>query len=200
MPRSTRGRITRPPGRRRSPCAGTPASRAERACSDTSETDASSKRERMASAHARMPSALCRDSNSSANSGSNWAKRNWWAVRSARMASMLVSMSSPTCASMPSRMARTSSRGRSAGSGMLHASSVVGTYGQASSQPIVTAQSACSCISRSSFLSLRSAMSMPTSRITSTTSGQTCRAAVEPADSALRAPASPDLRSRTGAR
>ena len=38
-----------------------------------------------------------------------------------------------------------------AGSGMSQSSTVVGTYGQASPQPIViTAQSACSCISRSS--------------------------------------------------
>ena len=50
--------------------------------------------------------------------------------------------------------------------------------------PIVIAQSACSCISRRSFFGLRPAMSIPTSRIASTTSGQICRAGVEPADSA----------------
>src|SRR4051794_3056309 len=60
----------------------------------------------------------------------------------------------------------------------------VGTYGQASPQPIVTAKSARSCISRSSFFGCRSDRSMPTSRMTSITSGHTARPGSEPADSA----------------
>ena len=56
--------------------------------------------------------------------------------------------------------------------------------GTASPQPIVTAQSACSCISSVSLFGLRPARSMPTSRIASTTGGHTSRAGSVPADSA----------------
>ena len=59
---------------------------------------------------------------------------------------------------------------------MSQSSTRVGTYGQTSPQPIVTAQSACSCISTVSRLGLLPERSIPTSRITSTTSGHTCRA------------------------
>ena len=75
----------------------------------------------------------------------------------------------------PSRIARTSSIGLPAGSGISHASTIAGTYGQASPQPIVIAQSACSCISRVSFLGLRPARSRPTSRIASTTAAKSQR-------------------------
>ena len=95
-----------------------------------------------------------------------------------------VAISSRTRASMPSRIARTSSIGLPAGSGMSHASTVVGTYGQASPQPIVIAQSACSCISSVSFFGLRPARSIPTSRIASTTVGHISCAGSVPADSA----------------
>src|SRR5205814_9989500 len=61
---------------------------------------------------------------------------------------------------------------RSAGSGISESSTVVGSYGHTSPQPIVTAQSACSCISTDRRLGLRSEMSVPISRITSTPSGQ----------------------------
>ena len=91
---------------------------------------------------------------------------------------------SRTRASIASRIGRTCSSARPAGSGMSHASTVVGTYGQTSPQPIVTAQSACSCISRTSLRGLRSLRSNPTSAIASTTVGHSARAGVEPADSA----------------
>ena len=67
---------------------------------------------------------------------------------------------------------------------MSHDSTIVGTYGQTSPQPIVTAQSACSCISTSSLRGRRPARSMPTSRIASITVGHTSCAGCEPADSA----------------
>ena len=59
----------------------------------------------------------------------------------------VLTTSSLTCSSTSSRISRTSSIGRPAGSGMSQASTIVGTYGQTSPQPIVIAQSACSCIS-----------------------------------------------------
>ena len=89
-----------------------------------------------------------------------------------------------------SRISRTSSIGRPAGSGMSQSSTVVGTYGQTSPQPIVTAQSACNCISTDSRLGLRRERSIPISRITSTTSGQIWRAGSEPADSPRQSRAS----------
>jgi hypothetical protein len=67
---------------------------------------------------------------------------------------------------------------------MSQFSTVGGSYGQASPQPIVTAQSACSCISRSSLRGLRSLRSNPASAIASTTVGHTSGAGDEPADSA----------------
>jgi hypothetical protein len=56
--------------------------------------------------------------------------------------------------------------------------------GQAALQCRVIAQSACSCISRSSFFGRRPAMGMPISPIASTTFGQISRAGSSPADSA----------------
>jgi hypothetical protein len=55
--------------------------------------------------------------------------------------------SSRTCRSTSSRIARRSSSARPAGVRNSYASTVVGTDGQASPQTMVTAQSACSCIS-----------------------------------------------------
>lgn len=101
-------------------------------------------------------------------------------------------------ASIPSRIARTSSIGLQAGSGISHASTIAGTYGQASPQPIVIAQSACSCISRVSFLGLRPARSRPTSRITSTTGSQIAAAGSVPADSARKSSGCIALKERLG--
>jgi hypothetical protein len=77
-----------------------------------------------------------------------------------------------TCSATWARISRTWSIGRPAGSGISHASTIVGTYGHTSPQPIVTAQSACSCISSTSLRGRRPARSIPTSRITSITAGQ----------------------------
>ena len=130
----------------------------------------SSKPSRTASAHARISSAGLVSANSSVElrqqplQGAAGARCGRCGSR--RGAS---STSSRTALSIPSRISRTSSIGLPAGSGMSQASTVVGTYGQASPQPIVTAQSACSCISSVSLFGLRPARSMPTSRIASTT-------------------------------
>ena len=73
-----------------------------------------------------------------------------------------------------------------------------GTYGQTSPQPIVTAQSACSCISTVSRFGLRPERSIPTSRITSTTSGHSWRAGSDPADSPRQSPGHDSLEQRLG--
>ena len=90
--------------------------------------------------------------------------------------------------SITSRISRTSSTGLPAGSGMSQSSTRVGTYGQTSPHPIVTAQSACSCISTVNRFGLRSETSIPTSRITSITSGHNWRAGSDPADSPRQSP------------
>jgi hypothetical protein len=58
------------------------------------------------------------------------------------------------------------------------------TYGQASPQPIVTAQSACCCISTVSRFGVPSERSSPISRMTSTKGDQIASAGSVPADSA----------------
>jgi hypothetical protein len=83
-----------------------------------------------------------------------------------------------------SRISLTSCSDLPAGSGISQSSTIVGTYGQDPPQARVIAQSAWSCISRSSFLGLRLEMSISISRMASTTSGQTASAGSWPADSA----------------
>src|SRR5919201_5226887 len=76
------------------------------------------------------------------------------------------------------------SSGSPAGSSTSLSPSCEGTRGQLALQWSVIAQSACSCISRSSFFGRRRLMSIPTSRIASTTFGQITSAGSSPADSA----------------
>src|SRR5215207_5871707 len=68
-------------------------------------------------------------------------------------------------------------------------------YGHSSPQPIVTTTSACSASARSSARGLRSARSMPSSAIASTTAGWTRSAGRVPADAALCRP--PAARSKS---
>ena len=134
-------------------------------------TRAPSKPSSTASAQARISSGERVPANSSASIVQQSPRRDSWAVGrcgSLRGARRSTRAFGPGC--------RRGSRGPQliglpAGSGMSHASTVVGTYGQASPQPIVIAQSACSCISSVSFFGLRPARSKPTSRIASTTGG-----------------------------
>ena len=67
---------------------------------------------------------------------------------------------------------------------MSHDSTIDGTYGHTSPQPIVTAQSACNWSSTSSFRGRLPERSIPTSRMTSTTLGHTSWPGSEPRDSA----------------